>query len=366
MHRVGLVVDSIRENSVGSGTYAKGLIDGLLKYDKINNYSFIDYEKTNYNKSNLNLISNPFIILKTYLWHLFLPLGLKKYNYDFVLNFATGAPFLFAGNQKVILVIHDITLLLFPRTHPFNRVLFDKLFFQNTINKVNKIIVPSESTKRDLTKHYSVSENKIMVIFIPVKYTSVKISKVGNKVKFSFPYILNINTIEPRKNISSLIMAFNELKKENHISHKLVICGELGWRYKSILNLVKNLKLEKEIIFMGYVTEEEKKYLYTKADVFVYPSLYEGFGIPVLEAQIYGCPVVASNTSSIPEVLGDGGIKINPCRVDEIKKGIMKIIINNDLRKKLIKMGFKQSKKYTDESLIKSKVEMLMDFMYSG
>ena len=365
IYKVGLVADSIRDNSVGTGYYAKGFFEALLKTDKKNKYYFIDYKETEYNKNNLILIKNPFKKLKTYLWHLFLPLRLKKHGLDFIINVSSG-PFLFSLGQKITPVIYDLTLDLFPQTHPFNRVLFNKLFLRNTLNKSYKIIVPSESTKRDLIKYYSIPENKIVVIFIPIKYAPVKLSKVGKKVKFSFPYILNINTIEPRKNISVLIKAFSGLKKENHIPHKLVICGELGWKYESILDLVKNLKLDKEIIFMGYVSEEEKKYLYTKADVFVYPSLYEGFGIPVLEAQIYGCPVVASNVSSIPEVLGDGGIKINPYKVDEIKKGILKVISNNELREKLIKMGIKQSRKYTDGSFIKTKIEKLTDFMYAN
>lgn len=362
MYRIGLVVDSIRDNSVGTGNYAKAIISQFKKYDKKNEYYYIDYERNEFNKSNLVLLDNPFKILKTYLWHLFLPPRLKKYKYDFIIDFVTS-PFLFSANQKIILVVYDLTLHLFSKTHPFNRVLFDKLFFKNSLKRVYKIIVPSESTKRDLMKYYSVSEDRIMVIFIPIKYTPVNKSLISKKVNFNYPFILNINTIEPRKNISSLILAFNDLKKQKEITHKLVICGELGWKYKPVLNLVKEIELQKEVIFMGYVTEEEKKYLYSKADVFIYPSLYEGFGIPVLEAQVYGCPVVASNTSSLPEVVGKGGIMVNPYNVDEIREAIEKIIFNKDLRKKLINLGLRQSKKYTDSVIIEKKTLKLVNFI---
>ncbi len=140
-----------------------------------------------------------------------------------------------------------------------------------------------------------------------------------------------------------MLKAFSEVYKK--IPIPLVITGKKGWKYKRIFEMVKKLNLKKDVIFTGYVPEEDLPAIYNAADLFVYPSLYEGFGLPPLEAMACGTPVITSNTSSFPEVVGDAGIMVNPHDVDELAKVMYEVLTNDGLREDMIKKGLKQPKK---------------------
>lgn len=155
--------------------------------------------------------------------------------------------------------------------------------------------------------------------------------------------------MEPRKNVERLIEAFIQLKKGKQINGKLVISGIKGWGYQSIFDKVASLGIEKEIIFTGFVPNEFLPFLYNGASAFVYPSLYEGFGLPVLEAMACGVPVVTSNISSLPEVTGDAAVLINPYSVDELADGIWWILSDEELMNQCIKKGIERAKSFTWE-----------------
>lgn len=348
--KIGLITDSIREKSTGIGYYSKNLIINLLKTDKVNKYFFIDYIKNDFNHKSLILVKNSFKnFFKTYSWHNILPLKTRKLDLDYILNLS-GCPHLFPFRQKEVFFVYDLSWLVMPETHTQSRVLTYKLLFNKTIKNSYKIVVISQSTKKDLVKYYKIPENKILLIY-PCLPKQAKIEVKPKNITKS-PYILFIGTLEPRKNIGSIIKAFHKLKRETNFPHQLVISGKKGWDYSNIFTLVEKLKLEKDVIFTGYVTEEEKKYLYTHADVFVYPSFYEGFGIPPLEAMSYGCPVITSNTSSLPEAVGDAAIMINPHNVNALAEAIERVLTDGGLRKEMIEKGLKQAKKFSGERTV--------------
>ena len=159
--------------------------------------------------------------------------------------------------------------------------------------------------------------------------------------------LLYLGTLEPRKNITLIIEALYQLKLTPLFSYQLIIAGKKGWGYSKIFRLIKKLRLGKKVTFTDYVSDAEKKYLYKHADLFIYPSLYEGFGIPPLEAMAYGCPVITSNTSSLPEVVSDAGLMINPYNVKALVSAIKKVLNNKKRKKEMIEKGFKQAKKFT-------------------
>jgi len=167
-------------------------------------------------------------------------------------------------------------------------------------------------------------------------------------IGIDYPYILYLGTLEPRKNVERLIEAFIQLKKKQ-INEKLLISGIKGWDYQSIFDKVASLGVEKEIIFSGFIPNELIPFLYNGASAFVYPSLYEGFGLPVLEAMACGVPVVTSNVSSLPEVAGDAAILINPYSVDELADGIWRILSDEELRNQCIEKGIERAKSFTWE-----------------
>lgn len=340
--KLGIITDSVHNNLTGIGNYTESLCISINKYKNID-IKYIDYEENDFNKEKLIKISNPFPFLKTYLWHNYLPLRLNKTNFDYVLN-TSGCPHIFPYKCKEILFVYDLSLFIEPRTHPLSRVILYKLLLGKTIKNCHKIVVISQSTKLDLIRYYHVPENKITIIYPSFSRTNIDQQKP--KIQIKKPYILYLGTLEPRKNITLIIKALHQLKSTSLFHHQLIIAGKKGWGFKDIFDTVHRLSLEQEVIFTGYVSDAEKKYLYLHADLFVYPSLYEGFGIPPLEAMNYGCPVITSNISSLPEVIGDAGIMIDPHNVNALVSAIKKVSNNMILRNELIKKGFKQAKSF--------------------
>ncbi|MGC1247731.1 MAG: glycosyltransferase family 1 protein, partial [Spirulinaceae cyanobacterium] len=169
----------------------------------------------------------------------------------------------------------------------------------------------------------------------------------------SHPYLLFVSTIEPRKNITTLIAAFNYLKEKHKIDHNLLLVGRKGWRYQPIFQAIANSPWNKHIYHLDYLSDELVALLYKKADVFVYPSHYEGFGLPVLEAMTLGTPVVTSNTSSLPEVAGDAALLVNPNDPIELAESILKVISDRKLRDNLIQKGQKRAKLFSWERTAK-------------
>lgn len=340
--KLGIITDSIHSNLTGIGNYTKDLCISLNKYKNID-IKYIDYEKNNFNKEKLIKINNPFPFLKTYLWHNYLPFRLNRMTFDYVLN-TSGCPHIFPYKYKEILFIYDLSLFIVPKTHPYTRVLIYKLLFSKTVKNCHKIIVISQNTKLDLMKYYHVPENKITIIY--PSFYGMKNKQQKPKIQIKKPYILYLGTLEPRKNINLIIKAFYQLKSTSLFPYQLIIAGKKGWGFKEIFDTVNKLKLEKDVIFTDYVSDAEKKYLYKHAELFIYPSLYEGFGIPPLEAMNYGCPVITSNISSLPEVVGNAGLMINPYNIKELVLAITKVLTNKKLKEEMIEKGFKQAKKF--------------------
>ncbi len=201
----------------------------------------------------------------------------------------------------------------------------------------------------------NVPEDKIKVIYNGVSkgFTTVIDQKELSctKAKYQLPekFIFFVGTFSPRKNLGRLIESFSLLKRNNRIPHKLVIAGEKGWKFGRDLDLVKSLELEEQIIFPGYISSEDLPAVYGLADVLAYPSLYEGFGLPPLEAMACGTPVVVSNTSSLPEVVGNAGITVDPLCVESITNGIYSVIRDHSLHARLSLLGKERAKMFSWE-----------------
>ena len=167
-----------------------------------------------------------------------------------------------------------------------------------------------------------------------------------------------VGTLEPRKNVVALIRAFKKLKRKGCQDYKLVIAGEKGWLYKQIFNEVEHAGLKNEILFLDVVRDEDLPMLYNCADIFVYPSLYEGFGLPPLEAMACGIPVITSNTSSLPEVVGDAGIMVDPADVNSLCKSMYILLNDKELWNRMSIMGRKRSKLFSWENTAKKMLEI--------
>lgn len=258
---------------------------------------------------------------------------------------------------KVITTIHDMTYNLYPHTmqrKTLNRIIKD---IDYSVNRADKVITISENTKRDIINILNISSDKIELAPPGVDYSTfsrnyhdVRIQSVKVKYKLPKRYILYMGTLEPRKNIESIIEAFNLFRKESDFDSKdikLVIAGKKGWLYNNIFSTVRELSLEKEIIFTDYVDEIDKPIIYKLALLFMFPSLYEGFGIPVLEAMASSVPVITSNTSSLPEVAGNAAILVKPKDIISMASSIHSLLTDEDLRNNLIYRGNIQAKRFS-------------------
>jgi len=257
----------------------------------------------------------------------------------------------------LVLGIMDLSFLFFPDMFRSRDLFKLKQWTMYSVKKAKRIIAISQSTKNDILKKYYISPDKVTVIYPGItNYEITKLnttySKIAQKFGIVGDYILYVGTLQPRKNIVRLIEAFELVSKRQTANGKrllqLVIVGKKGWLYDTIFAKVKDLGIEDRVIFTGFVPDEELPVLYAHATCFCLVSLYEGFGFPVLEAMKEGTPVVASNVSSLPELVADAGILVNPEDVTDIAHGIIDVLkMKDEDRMKLITRGKKQAAKFT-------------------
>ena len=261
---------------------------------------------------------------------------------------------------KVITTVHDVTYLRYPETVKARTLYSLRWRLRRSIERSDHILTVSEFTKRELQQLLNIPEEKISVIPNAAVFSenAADFGDVSKKYGFDGPYILYVGTVEPRKNLVRLLHAFEQLKTERNIPHCLVLAGGNGWNNADIYQAAKDSKYADQIHFTGYVTEEEKSGLYRHADVFVFPSLYEGFGIPPLEAMHWGCPVVTSNAASLPEVVGDAAELVDPFDETDIARGIWNILSDEAYASELVDRGKRQAEKFTWEDSAKKLTEI--------
>ncbi len=367
--KVGILTDSMDKKKAGLGVYTKNLVENILKIKK--DIYLIHYDtnadesvKKIYKEGKEIVIPLPKIHPKMTSWlYVKLPLSLRELELDILHEPGIVRPsILYSSGFKKIITIHDLVPLIFPNTTSLFDIVNLKVV-QMLKRNIDAVIVPSENTKRDVIKFFRIPNDKIKVIpygrderFRLIKDRE-ELENVRLKYKLPDKFVLFVGTLEPRKNIKNLIKAYYKLKKKG-IRHKLVIVGKRGWKYKQIFDVWKSLDLGGDVMFVDYVENEYLPFIYNLADLFVYPSLYEGFGLPPLEAMACGCPVVVSNTSSLPEVVGDAGIKVDPYNIDEIADAMYKILINDDLKDELVKRGLKRAKLFSWEKAAKETLKM--------
>jgi glycosyltransferase involved in cell wall biosynthesis len=251
--------------------------------------------------------------------------------------YGTFAP----GRHRNIITICDVTPLIYPGAHGRMNVWHHRFVLPAILRRADAIITISESSRRDIVRFFRVPEEKVTVTYLAAdgRYRPEPAGVPGNEVaQLPRPYILSVGTLEPRKNLDGLLRAFSRARHAG-ISHKLVITGARGWGTTRLAELVRNLKLEDSVIFTGFVESCDLPHLYAGADFFVYPSLYEGFGLPPLEAMACGVPVITSNVSSLPEVVGDAALLVDPRSDGDLADAIVRLAGDAMLRNGLRSQG---------------------------
>lgn len=373
--KIAIITNPIDEIHSSYTVYTYNLIKNLNLLDKENEYYLIHHTKIDldiYRSNKEVIVPLPsFKPLKWLFWrYVLLPQKLKKLDVDLVHDPRGIGILSFDMPFKKVITIHDLSSLLYPLIN-IHGMWAHKLFGTKTIKNVDKVITVSESTKRDAIKYLRTIEEKIQVIyngkderFKPLNQKEV--DEFKEKFNFNFSFILFVGVLHPRKNIPTLIKAYYKLKK-NGIKHKLIIAGGgKGWQYKEIFKTVERLNLQKDVIFMGYVPDDDLPKIYNAADLFVFPSIYEGFGLPPLEAMACGTPVITSNAGSLPGVVGDAGIMVNPYDVDGLAKAMHEVLNNEGMGVDMVKKGLERAKMFSWEKCAKETLEVYEEVINGG
>lgn len=283
------------------------------------------------------------------------PLLLDRPLKDYDLFHGTNFTVYNDRSTRKVITLYDLTFLKYPQYVDRVVAQYDRRV-RLCLQWTDLIITSSESTKQDAIKYLKIDPEQIFVTPLASRYSANYLDrydltalKAAVDYNFEIPYLLFVSTIEPRKNIVTLIKAFNYLKEKYRIEHNLVLIGKKGWRYENIFDAIANSAYNNHIYHLDYLSDELVALFYKLAQVFVYPSHYEGFGLPVLEAMTLGTPVVCANTSSLPEVVGDAGLQINPDEPLELAKAIWLIISSSDLQQDLIAKGDRQATNFSWE-----------------
>lgn len=351
----------------GIEVFAKNLVDELIRLDKNVEFILFTNQKStkifNFNQNNVRIIEKKFKSLSRFNLILYQQFyfgrQLKKLNIDILFCPSVFTP-LFYKNK--IVVIHDCAPFRLKRECNIISRAYLKLTFFLIKLFSRKIITVSEFSKKELVDLLKIGPHKIEVIHEATpKLPEVDygfIEKTIGKFQLNKPYFIYIGITRPRKNILGLLRAFKKFL-EKHPNFLLVLAGKIDTRFLNISQEIEKLGLKKNVIQADFISSREKVALYKKAIALTFPSFYEGFGLPALEAQSLGIPVLTSNISSLPETAGKGALYINPCNVEEIAKGMEKIAFDKIHRESLVKKGFENIQRFSWEKSAEEVLKIL-------
>lgn len=355
---------TIVQSRTGVGVYAERIVRSLLQIDPDNEYTlFLVEDDASLAGANLKkvMITGYTRIGPNRFWENFLlPRYLKKHKVDLYFSPAYVLPILHksrdrgspADGAKFVVTIHDLVGFIYPKTFTLKMRMWQRLFVGNAVRVANRILADSEATKRDILKFFDLPPETITVVHLPVGEQFRRILDPGTlenvRTKHHLPdrFILYVGTLEPRKNVGRLAKAYSFLSKDIRDRYSLVLAGASGWFSTEIIREIEALGMEDRIRMIGYVDQQTLPSLYSLASLFAYISIYEGFGAPPLEAMACGTPVISSNTSSLPEAVGDAGVLVDPYNVDEITAQLQRLLTDDSLRIRLSKAGLERVKRF--------------------
>jgi glycosyltransferase involved in cell wall biosynthesis len=285
-------------------------------------------------------------------WSIGLPLYLSRSSFD--LFHGTNYEIPFWSRCPSVVTIHDLSLLLHPEAHRQHLVRRARWRLPRMAKSATRIITPSESVKREVCETLKINPDKIVVTPEAPRATfkrreAAAVAELRQRLGIGEDFILFVGTVEPRKNLHRLVEAFEQLLRTTSSSPQLVIAGGQGWLMDNFSSVIKEKKLEDRICLTGYLEDEDLCALYSSCKAFVYPSLYEGFGLPPLEARACGAPVITSRIPSITETVGTAARLVDPLDVDDLARAIAEMLSDEQQRKHFSEAGAERVKKFTWE-----------------
>tara|TARA_Y100000590_G_scaffold288638_1_gene324990 strand:+ start:8191 stop:9330 length:1140 start_codon:yes stop_codon:yes gene_type:complete len=359
--RIGLEITAAVRQSGGIGRYVREMVNALAAVDSMNQYSLFYASQYKAARSMLSLPDN-FRIRHLPLHDIWLARIWQRMRLPVPVELVTGLidiyhspdftlPPTLQGVPK-LLTVHDLSFLRDPQSASPGLRRYLEIAVERSVQLATHVLADSQSTKDDLMELYLTPEEKITVLYPGVSsdfrpiVNPAKLKQVRKRYKLrEEPFVLSVGTLQPRKNHLTLIKAF-EIALGNS-EYNLVLAGGKGWSYDEVYELVESCGLQKRVLFPGFVADADLASLYSAADIMAFPSLYEGFGLPVLEAMACGVPVLASSVSSLPEVTGDAALLIDPGNVEDMADAMLTLAENVDLRQSFRDKGLKRAEQFS-------------------
>ncbi|WNQ10831.1 glycosyltransferase family 1 protein [Paenibacillus aurantius] len=362
--RIGIDAQAVGTNFSGNEIYIKNVIKHLGGHDR---FEYVLFVNENYNyagdftDSSLRMTRfksrSPFIRLP-----IEFPYKINRESLDLLHVQYTGP---FFASCPVVSTIHDISFEHYPEYFTKKEAVLLKYGVRKTAKEAAKIITVSEYSKQDIIDTYGVPEDKVAVTYnsidtsFQVEKDAAKVEAVRSKYGIEGEYVLAVGNLQPRKNIPRLLQAYRSIRDGNpNVTDKLVIVGRKAWLFDSIFDALKGFKYIQDVIITDYVPKEDLPLLYNGAKLFVYPSIFEGFGLPVLEAMACGAPVVTSNTSCLPEIAGGAALLTDPFRTEDIAGGILKLLTDSRLRQEYSRKGLARAGEFSWEKTARQTMDI--------
>jgi len=359
--RIAIDYTAAVHQSAGIGRFVRSLVHALAEIDAENQYLLIYAappkgvlpplpEAPNFQARRIPLSDRALALL----WH--------RFSLPLPVDLITGPVDLFHSPDFVlppvrrpakVLTVHDLAFLLRPECADEGLRAYLEKTVPRSVSRADLIVADSRNTQDDLICLLGVPPHKVEVVpggvdpsFTPVRDTDV-LERMRERVSGGAPYILSVGVIEPRKNLNRLIEAFEILKARHGSPHRLVLAGKRGWLSEGIYRRAASSPFRSDIVFSGFVPESDLPALYSAADILAYPSLYEGFGLPPLEAMACGTPVVVSNSSSLPEVVGEAALMVEPEDTEGLADAMSTLLFDQDIRRRMVEAGLQQASGFT-------------------
>lgn len=362
--KFGIDAKYLLQKRTGITNYVRGLIDGLSQIDQTNEYilyqnSIEAEEKQSSYPANFRIKTIRSLPIVWKQWAV--PRDIEKERLDLFHSPTSTIPMV--RKCPTVVTIFDLFTKINPSWFPAKVTIPLNILTGYAARHADLIITISESTKNDIIKYYNVLPEKIKVTYLAKDdvYSPIDdeeaLRSIRSKYNIKKDFILYVGSLFLFRNIPALLKAFSVLVHEKGVDVNLVLVGRQFWQQFDLRELIDKLDIQEHVIYLGYAPYNDLPLLYNAAEAFVYPSLYEGFGIPPLEAMACGTPVITSNIASLPEVVGDAGILINPYSIDSLVEGLYRVLIDKDLQKELRRKGIERSKLFTWDKTAQATLE---------
>lgn len=335
--KIAILADPLDNQSAGVHVYTSQLVKALIEYDTENEYVLIRQKKD----PDLDIQQ---VVVPTIHWPIgyaslrmfvLIPIVLRRLGVDAVLEPAHFGPFNLPQRIKRITMIHDLTPILMPDFHRWHSQLLQRIFLKGILRRADLVLSNSQNTTKDIHQVFPFTQDKVATILLgrDSRFYPKATNNYLNKKAINASYFLSVGTIEPRKNLNLLLDAYEKFRDRGKEKIMLVVVGAKGWKSKAFFDRLARHSYQEDILLTGFVEQEDLVELYSAALALVYPSLYEGFGFPILEAMSCGTRVICSDSASLPEVGGDLALYFDGTKVDELTECLVKVYQTGSVKK---------------------------------